>query len=182
MKYPEKQQLIIAVSAVAIIAGFCVFKYFPARRQSLALKQAKADSQSRAAANSARAGQIPHLREKLQKMHDRIGNYDVKIPGSRNFAQLFEQIAGVMNKCNLTDQLVQPNEEIVGDELNCIPISIKCKGSLEQIFELFCSLNDFDRLINITSLQLTGDKDYSGIVKMSVEANVYYHATEENNG
>jgi Tfp pilus assembly protein PilO len=182
MKYPEKQQLIIAVSAVAIIAGFCVFRYFPAKRQSLALKQAKADSQSRAAANSARAGQIPQLREKLQKMHDRIGNYDVKIPGGRNFAQLFEQIASVMNECSLGDQMVQPKEEIVGDKLNCIPISIKCKGSLEQIFKLFGSLNDFDRLINITNLQLTGDKDYSGIVEMSAEANVYYHPTEENNG
>jgi len=182
MKYPEKQQFIIVVSAMAVIAGFCIFRYIPARKQTLALKQVKADSQSRATANLARTAQIPQLREKFQEMQDRIGNYDVKIPASRNFARLFEQIAGVMNECNLTDQLVQPNAEIEGDKLNCIPISIKCKGSLEQIFELFDSLNNFGRLINIHSLKLTGDKDRSGIVEMAAEANVYYHPAEENNG
>ena len=181
MKYPEKQQIIIVVSAMLVIAGFCIFRLIPARKQSLALKQAKADSQSQAAANVARAAQIPYLREKLQDMHDRIGNYDARIPQGRNFAQLFEQIASVMNEHDLTDQLVQPNAEILGDELNCIPISIKCKGSLEQIFELFGSLSNFDRLINIHSLKLTGDKDRSGIVEMAAEANVYYHPTEENN-
>jgi len=181
MKYPEKQQVIIVVSAVVIIAGFCIFRCVPARKQSLALKQAKADGQSRQTANAAQAAQIPHLREKFQKMDDSIGNYDIKIPKSRNFAQLFEQIAGVMNECNLTDQLIQPDVEIEGDKLNCIPISIKCKGSLEQVFKLFGSLNDFDRLINIQSLKLTGDKDRSGIVEMAAEANVYYHPDEENN-
>jgi len=181
MKYPEKQQVIIVVSAMAIIAGFCIFRYIPARKQSLALKQTKADSQSRATANLARAAQIPQLREKYQKTHEAVGDYDVKIPAGRNFARLFEQIASVMNECDLTDQLVQPNAEIEGDQLNCIPISIKGKGSLEQIFELFSSLNNFDRLINIRSLKLTGDKERSGIVEMVAEANVYYHSTEENN-
>jgi len=181
MKYPEKQQVIIVVSAIAIIAGFCIFGCFPARKQSLALRQAKADNQNRASANLAQAAQIPHLREKFQEMHDCIGNYDVKIPANRNFARLFEQIASVMNECDLTDKLVQPAAEIEGDKINCIPITIKCKGTFEQIFEFFDSLNNFDRLINIHSLKLTGDKDSSGIVEMAAEANVYYHPAEENN-
>jgi len=84
-----------------------------------------------------------------------------------------------MNKQNLKEQLVQPGSEIQSAEVNCIPINIECSGSLKQIFELFKSLNNFERLIRIESIRLINDKDFVGPLKMKVQASVYYRPTEE---
>ena len=113
-------------------------------------------------------------------MRSVAGDFDRKIPKNRNFADLWDQIAKVMNRHNLQEQLVQPGTEIKGDELNCIPISIQCTGSHSQIFEFFKSLQKFDRLIRVESVTLTNDSDFTGRVKMDADANVYYQADGSN--
>jgi Tfp pilus assembly protein PilO len=93
---------------------------------------------------------------------------------SRDFAGLWQQIAEVMNKHNLKDQIVQPGTEIHGQTLNCIPISMKCSGSLDQIFGFFQSLNDFERLIRVEQIKILNDSDFAGQLELDVKASVYY--------
>lgn len=181
MKLSEKQQLIIAVSAVVLIAGFVLFCYYPMVKKSRDIKQARAEQLDANLRADNQRRQLPTLHEQLEKLRRQVSGYDVKIPQDRRFAGLWQQIADIMNTHELKDQLVQPGREKQGTELNCIPISIHCSGSLKQIFEFFVSLEKLERLIYIEHVQLLNDVDFTGWVKMQAQANIYYRpAVKEN--
>ena len=79
-----------------------------------------------------------------------------------------------MNEHNLKDQHIKPGVEIQSENLSRIPISIECSGTLTQVFGFFQAFQGLERVIRIERLQLTNDKDFSGVVTMNALANVYY--------
>lgn len=177
MKFLQRQQIIIIVLVCSIIAGFAMFLYYPLARQTKAVEQADAAQSAAAARVDERKRQLPVLREKAEALQRKLENFDEKLPRSREFALLWRQIADVMNKHNLKDQLVQPGNEIQGQQLNCIPISIRCSGRGEQIFEFLKSLEKLERVIRIEHFRLENDRDLRGWLRMSAEANVYYRSS-----
>ncbi len=174
MKIPDKQQLIILALASTIILGFGVFRYYPIARQTRAVQRAEADQQTESVLAEAQSHRLPTLYHQVKKLREDLRTYDEQIPESRCFAALYQQIAEVMSRHNLKEQLVQPDGEIEGVQLNCIPVTIKCSGTLNQIFELFKSLGGLERLIRIEHVQLENDKDFSGWIKADAKVNVYY--------
>ena len=174
MRLLEKQQLIIlALVAVAVI-GFASLRYYPLARQTRAIRQTTAQQSNMIAATEEQARKLPQLRAKVDRLRQVAGTYDTRIPLSRDFAGLWQQIAEVMNKHDLKDQIVQPETEIHGQTLNCIPISMECSGSLDQIFGFFQSLDDFERLIRVKQIKIINDQDFAGRLKLDVKASVYY--------
>jgi len=182
MKNLDKQQWIIVVLAVAAAGGFAVFRYVPIVRQKQEVFQ-KIETQGalmqQVCVNSA---QIPDLKKQREQLNSELAAFKQKIPQGRNFAQLWKQIADVMNTCELTDQLVQPGHELKSDSLCSIPLTIECKGSLDQIFNFFQALKSIDRLIQIEELKLENDADFTAMVKLYAKANVYYQPQEMDNG
>ena len=174
MNRPDKQQVIIITVAVIIAAGFTVLRYVPLAKHRAAVRQEKTEVLNLADSLKIKSAQLPAMRQKALDIADDLEKYDTQIPEGRNFAALWQQIADVMNAHGLSDQLVQPSDEIRGDSINCIPLSIQCSGELNQVYELFNSLQELDRLIRIEHVQLLNDKDFDGIVKMQAKANVYY--------
>ncbi len=177
MKFLQRQQIIIIVLAGSIITGLATFLYYPFAKQTKVVEQADAAQSSAAAKADTRKRQLPILREKAEALQRNLGNYDEKLPRSREFALLWRQIADVMNKHNLKDQLVQPGSEIQGPQLNCIPISIRCSGRGEQIFEFLKSIEKLERVIRIEHFRLENDRDFTGWLRMDAEANVYYRSS-----
>ena len=177
MRFIDRQQLIIFIVAVMLFVGFGLFRYYPLIKQKSSIENLN-DRQMVAVARAKTYGlQLPLLRRHIAAVRDKTKNYDAKIPESRQFAELWQQFASVMNKHNLEDQLVQPATEIKGSEVNCIPLNIECSGSLRQIFELFRSMQEFERLIRIESVKLINDKEFKGRLKMKAQASVYYCST-----
>jgi Tfp pilus assembly protein PilO len=122
---------------------------------------------------------IPVLRRQAGELRVSLGDYARRIPPGRQFADLWHRIADVMNRHNLQDQIVQPGGETTGPTVGCIPITIQCSGTLEQVFEFLKSLSDFERVIRIDKLQLLNDADFSGRIKLSADAKVYYQTVIE---
>ena len=181
MKIAEKQQLIILALTIMIIAGFGAMWYFPLIRKSFDIEKAKALHSAETAKAQGQAMNLHSLRKQQQDLREKTKNYDIKIPKNRDFAALWKQMADLMNRLNLKDQIIQPGAEISGDELNCIPINIMCTGRMSQLFELFNAMNKFDRMIIIEHVQLLNDKDFSGQIKLDVKANVYYRPNKTAN-
>lgn len=179
MRFLEKQQLIILSVAVVLFVGFGFFRYYPLAKQKEHIEKVNEQQMAAVAKAKTYSMQLPILRRHINAITEKTDDYNVKIPKSRQFAELWQQLASVMNKHNLKDQLVQPGTEIHGSEVNCIPIIIECSGSLNQIFELFKSLHNFERLIRIESIKLINDKDFVEPLKMKVLASVYYRSAEE---
>ena len=181
MRVLEKQQLIILSIAAVLFVGFGAFRYYPLARQKRRIEKTNSEQMISAAKAKTYSMQLPFLRRHVDAVRDKTRDYDVKVPESRQFAELWQQLASVMNKHNLKDQLVQPGTEIQGTDVNCIPITMKCSGSLSQMFEFFKSLQDFERLIRIEDIKFVNSSDFSGQLEMNAQASVYYRSSGEKN-
>ena len=174
--FRERQQAVICVVAGAIVGGFVLFRYLPLQKRIKVVEQKRAEQSLVIAKASAESEQVPALKEQLLKLQSAVGNYERQVPGDRNLGGFLHGIADLMNKHNLREQLVQPGKEIEADELNCIPVSMQCKGRLKRIFEFYKSLQGLDRLVRIEQVKLTNDSDFSGEVKVQTKAVIYYRA------
>jgi Tfp pilus assembly protein PilO len=182
MKKLDKQQWLILMLSGLIFAGFGVFRYLPIVRRNLAVG-AQMDRQKLTIEQiNSSSVLLPELNLQKKKLEAELDTFTRKIPEGRNFAHLWEEIADVMNACRLTDQLVQPGTELKSNAVCCIPLTIECTGTVEQIFTFFQSLEKMDRLIRIDEARLENSADLGGVVKMTAKANVYYQPLVANNG
>lgn len=169
----DKHQIIIIVVAVISLGGFAVLRYTPLAAKTESIKAARAQYQAGDEQVRTQARKLPIINAKIEKLKLQIGDYESKIPSGRRFAALYDEIAAVMSKHNLSSQSIQPGRETVGKEISSVPISISCSGLLSDVFEFFRSIESFDRLIRIENLQMQSKLNQS-IVGVKAVAIVYY--------
>ena len=174
MRFLEKQQLIIAALAVAIVAGFVFFCYIPLAKETQAIRNTQLQHLEENLKVRSQAQQLPIMVSKTGILAEKIGDFDRKIPGVREFGPLCDRIAAVMVECGLKDQAIQPQKEVPGKDICRIPINMQCSGNLREVFSFFKSLEDFERVIRIEDLSLVGDSKGRGQIKVTANANVYY--------
>ena len=179
MLFRERQQILICVVAGAMVGGFVLLRYLPLQKKRKAIEQAGAAQVLAVAKASAESEQLPALKEQLREMQKAIANYEVNIPLRKDLGAFLQQIANLMNRHNLEEQLIQPGSEIKTGKLNCIPIDMKCKGKLTQIFEFYKSLQSLDRLVRIEQIKLSNDSDFSGEVSMQTKVGIYCRGPAE---
>lgn len=176
MFFRKRQQLMIFVAAGVTIGGFGLFRGLPLRRRIKALRQTKAAQTLTIAKGTADGKQLPLLKEQLLEMQRELESYEANIPERSDIGVFLQRIAGLMNEHNLRGQMIEPRKEIKAEKLNCIPVNMKCKGGLTQIFEFYRRLQGMDRLIRIEQVKLFNDSDFSGEVGMEAKAVIYYRA------
>jgi Tfp pilus assembly protein PilO len=159
-----------------MICGFVLFRYLPLQRKTKFLRQAYASQMLAISKASAENQQIPTIREQLLGLQTAVGNYERQIPAQRELGEFLQRIANLMNEHNLQGQLIQPGKEIEAGELNCIPVSMQCKGRLSQIFKFYRRVQGLDRLVRIEHVKLVNDGDFGGEVIMQINAVIYYRA------
>lgn len=155
---------------------FLPFWYLPLHNQMSTIRQTKAAQALVIAKGAADSKQLPLLKEQLLQLQAKLGNYKTNIPEQNTFGGFLGRITDLMNQNNLKEQQVTPGEEVKTDKFSCIPVSIRCKGELAQIFRLYRQLQTLDRLIRIEQLKLSNDGDYKGQVSMETKAVIYYRA------
>lgn len=170
----KKQQLAICVVAVVLIADFLWFGCLPLWKTMRAIKQTKAALTVVIAKGTIGSRQLPALSEQLQKLQGTVSNYQVNVPAQSDLGGFLQQIANLMTEHNLSEQVVAPSKEIQADGLSCIPINVKCKGRLAQVFQFYKRLQRLDRLVRIEQVNLVNDSDFSGQVSMETKAVIYY--------
>jgi Tfp pilus assembly protein PilO len=176
MFFRERQQITICVVAGVIVCVFVLFVYLPLCKRIKAVNQAKAAQTLAIAKGAADSRQLPLLEEQLLKLQKRLGNYKANIPEQNTFGGFLGSVTDLMNENNLKEQEVTPGEKVKADQFNCIPVSIRCKGELAQIFKLYRQLQTLDRLIRIEQVKLSNDSGYNGLVSMETKAIIYYRA------
>ena len=182
MKRLEKKQWVIIGLAGAIIAGFALLRFYPVIRRSAEIGRIRHAQEADVARVRECAVQLPDLRRQVDRLKLQTADYGRRIPEARQFAELWRQIAEVMNRLNLTDQIVEPGKENIGRKVNSIPITIQCAGRLDQLFEFLESLRRFDRTLRIEKCQLLNDSDFSGRLKLNAQATVFYQNADASGG
>jgi Tfp pilus assembly protein PilO len=172
--FRKRPQLSIYIIAVILVADFVLFGYLPSHQRLQSIKQAKTDQLLAIARASAESKQLPALKEQLQKLQKAACDYEMSVPAQQSLGEFLQRIAALMTEHNLSDQLVAPGAEIPAAGLNCIPVDVKCKGRLAQLFEFYKQLQSMDRLIRIEHVELENDPDFTGKVNMLTKAVIYY--------
>ena len=172
----EKQQVIICVIAGVIVCVFVLFWYLPLRHRMKALEQVKATQTLAVARYDADGKRLPMLKEQVQQLSSKLGNYEAKIPQQGALGPFVRRIADLMNEHNLKEQVITPGGEIETDRFNCTPVRMQCKGKLEQVFKFYQQLQALDRLVRIEQVKLSNDSGYNGEVSMETRAVIYYRA------
>ena len=174
MFFRERQRATVFVAAAAIVAGFVLFRYLPLRKKMNAVEKIRTEQVLAIAKMSVQSWQLPMLKAQSQQLRKAVGNYEINIPAKRNLGEFLQQIATLMNEHNLKEQLVQPGKETKADEFNCIPVSMQCKGGLNQIYEFYKQVQELDRMVRIEQVELTNDRGLGGEVSMKTKAIIYY--------
>jgi len=177
MFFRERQQTTICIIAGAIVCVFAMFWYLPLHRRMKTIEQAKSKQTLALAMGAADSQQLALLKDQLQQLQTEFADYEANIPEQRSVGAFLGRIADLMNEHNLRDQQITPGREIEADKLNCIPVSMQCKGELAQIFKFYRRLQDLDRLVRIEKVKFTNDSNYKGQVSMATEVVVYYRTT-----
>jgi len=172
--FRKKQQLVICVVAVMLIADFLWFSCLPLWKTVRAIQQTKAALAVVITKATTGSSQLPALYEQLQKLQETVSNYEVNVPAQRDLGGFLQQIANLMTEHNLSEQVVAPSKEIQADGLSCIPINVKCKGRLAQVFQFYKRLQKLDRLVRVEQVKLVNGSDFSGQVTMETKAVIYY--------
>jgi Tfp pilus assembly protein PilO len=174
MIFRERRQIAICVVAAAMVCGFMLFRYLPLQRKMNSIRKARISQMLAISKVSAESQQIPAIKKQLLQLQTTLGNYEQQIPQQRELGEFLQKIAYLMNEHNLRGQLIQPGREIKAGELNCVPVSMQCKGRLSHIFEFYRRLQGLDRLVRIEHIKLVNDSNFSGDVTMQTEAVIYY--------
>lgn len=175
---PDKQQLIIIGLSAVILCGFGVFQYIPVIRQRHAIREEMTQQDALSEMICSQNALLPELKQQEKQLEESMASFAQKIPRDRQFAQLWQRIADVMNECKLSDQLVQPGKELKSDRLCSIPLTLECRGSLEQLFAFFRAMEDMDRLIRFEEVKFENDSDFNAVVKLNARASVYYQSDD----
>ena len=176
MKIPERKQQLILMSIAVMCVLFVLLSYIPLSNAKKSIYQDRIRYGNEHAVVSSQVEVLPLITEEKTRLERYVGNYESKIPSERKFASLWEQITDLMKEHGLKEQLIQPGEQIEGEELICIPISIQCSGKPNQVFALFRSLESFERLMRIDKLELSRSQSDEGQIDAKAQACVYYRS------
>ncbi len=179
MLFRERKQMVIFVAAGAAAVAFMLFRYLPLRQRLKVVEQAKAAQALVISRASMEKEQMPVLIERLLTLQQVVGNYQARIPAETDLGVFLQQIADLMSRHNLREQVIVPHKEIAVKELKCIPVDMQCKGKLAQVFEFYKRMQKLDRLVRIESVKLLNDKDFSGEVSMQSKVVIYYRSQPE---
>jgi len=170
----EKQQILIFTATAVLAAGFLLFWCIPLQRKIQSLHQKQALQEARLNKTSLRIEQIPMLKKKLKELNSKVGDFDASVPKNKALGNFLQEIAALMNKHNLQQQIVKHGNEIKAREFSCIPLIIQCKGRLDQIYSFFGSLQSLDRVVRLETVNLQNNKKFNGEIKMQTTAFIYY--------
>jgi Tfp pilus assembly protein PilO len=179
MLFQEKKQIAIGIAAGAIVAAFILFRYLPLRQRIKAVEREKTAQTIAINKASVERVQLQLLKEQLLNLQTTVENYQANVPAKNDLGVFLQQIADLMGKHNLREQVIAPGKEVAVKGLNCIPVDMQCKGKLAQVFEFQKQMQKLDRLVRIEHIKLVNDSDFSGEVSMQVQVVIYYRPKSE---
>ncbi len=179
MRIMDKQYALCVSAIVLLAVGVGVFRYAPVLRQRQALHATIEDNHRTLEEIHTQRGRLEELAGQLEQMRDQAAAFNAKIPADRSFADLWRQIADLMNQYNLTDQLVQPGAAIESDRLGAILLTLSAGGTMQDIFAFFRAIEQWDRLLCLEEVELTNDGGFGGRVKLSAKARLYYQTAQD---
>lgn len=175
----NKQQIMIFAIAALMIIAFAGGIYLPLSKESKAVSSQR-DLQLLMINDAAQQNnKLDELKSQLETLRSQIRIQQSSIPEELQLGQFLQTLASLMNQYDLQEQFVKPGQERKAEQLWCVPIVIRCKGRLLQIYDFFKSLQSLERLIRIEAVTLSNSADMTGHLTMEMKAVIFYRDTKD---
>ena len=173
-KHPTLILMVLLLTAV----GLGAYQYYPVHLQKKALRETLRKQENKLDEIRSYSEKLPMLHREVKSLEPRSEEFSRRFPLDQRFSQLWQQIAEIMERNHLSDQLVRPGVVSCGRDFCSIPLEIQCSGTFEDFFEFFRSLEQFDRLIRMEDVHIRNDANVSGQLTLHANARVFYQSGE----
>jgi Tfp pilus assembly protein PilO len=174
MRFRVKQQVLILIAAAVLITAYIVLRYLPRSRISASLNRERTSQNILINSGNIKQAEMPKLQVQLDGLEDELADFDSKVPYDTQLGQFLGRVAALMDEHRLTEQQIAPHDDIESGQLVCTPVTMKCKGRLDQIRRFCQSLQGLNRAVRIEKFHLANDSEYSGQLRMEAEAVIYH--------
>jgi Tfp pilus assembly protein PilO len=172
----------MSLAVVILAAAFVFFQFLPLNRKARELKAANTKLISENTISNAFIEAIPQVQGQIEEIKQAIGNFDAKVPQGRSHGIFLQSLAEVMQRQGLTELVIQPGIEVKADQLSSIPVDIRCKGRLVQIFRFFKAMESFGRVVRISGISIANDNRLQGVLTMNARVEIFYRIQDETAG
>lgn len=162
------------IAAAVLITAYIFLRYLPMHRIAAGLRAEKAAQRVLITNGQARRAELPKLQQRLEELKGELADFDSKIPFDTQLGQFLGRIAALMDEHGLAEQQIAPHEEIQSGPLVCTAVTMKCRGTLEQVRGFCRSLQELDRAVRIEKFHLVNDSGYTGQLRMEAETVIYH--------
>jgi Tfp pilus assembly protein PilO len=170
----RKQQLWLYVVAVLFCADFVFYGYMPSHGRLQSLREAGVQQERRIQAAAAQSKELPALKVRLENVERIVEHYDAYVPQEASLGVFLQEIARIMTKHRLTDQVVVPGMGVESDGIRCVRVHMDCTGSLKDVFNFFRDFQAMARLVRIEKVSLRNDSEFTGHVSMETDTIIFY--------
>lgn len=179
-KSPDRRrQVWVYIVALLFCADFAFYGYLPSHRRLQSLRQTSAQQQQAIVMAAAQSQELGGLKMRLKSAEQIIEHYDAYIPHEASLGAFLQEIAQIMTRHHLTDQVVVPGQERESDGVRCVSVHVNCQGSLKDVFSFFRDFQRMDRLVRIEKVALKNDSDLTGRITMDADAMIVHRPRTE---
>lgn len=181
----NRTQLSIYVVGAMLMADFVLFGYWPSWQRLDALEEARGRQQSRIRLADCHRRQLPDVQDRLVQCDRALAQYRDRVPANRDLGSFLQEVSGLMSEhhlqgIELKDQGTVPGTD--ADGLICIPLAIRCKGGLSDLFGFYRQFTSVRRLVGFEMIRFTNDPDWGGRVQMDATMVIYYRPQSPSEG
>ncbi len=170
----RKRQAWLYAIAMLFCADFVFYGYMPSHNRLRSLREAGIQQQRLIETAAAQSQELPALKARLTSVEQVVEHYESYVPQEGSLGLFLQEIARIMTKHQLADQVVVPSTEVEAEGVGCIPVRVNCRGSLKDIFGFFHDFQSMDRLVRIEKVTLQNDREFTGRVSMDADAVIFY--------
>jgi Tfp pilus assembly protein PilO len=174
----RRTQLSIYIVGAMLVGDFVLFGYWPSRQRLETLQEARARQQSLVRRADCHRRQLTALRGRLAECDRTLAQYEDRIPSPPEMGTFLQEVSDLMARHGLEEQVVIPGPEIEVDGLSCVPMAVRCKGLLADLFAFFREIPSIRRLVQLESIRFTNDTAFSGHVQMDAQIVIFYRPQE----
>jgi len=177
-KIMDKHPMLILLMLVFAAAALGAYQYYPIHLQRQSLKQTLSRQEMKMDEIQDYSERLPMLYQQVKGLEPKADEFSRRFPEDKGFSGLWQQIAEIMDRNHLSDQLVRPGQVVCSEEVCSIPLEIECSGTFADFFEFFRALEQYDRLIRMDEVHLRNDSELSGQLRLHARARVFYRPGE----
>ena len=92
----------------------------------------------------------------------------------REFGAFLQDVSGLMAQHHLQEQVIDPCAETPVEGLTAVPVAVRCRGELTDLFGFYRQLGSIKRLVRVDNVRFTNDPAMSGRVQMDAQMVIFY--------